>query len=104
MSLDRDWDSIRPERGFRAAEAGMGVLRLTLLFGSAAVALALIATPFLDGQTRSQTARDGFPGLDMTATGSISHRSTYTVRRSVLQADPGGVCIIRSDGKSSGDC
>ncbi|ESY98024.1 hypothetical protein NKJ59_28035 [Mesorhizobium australicum] len=104
MSLDRDWDSIRPERGFRAAEAGMGVLRLTLLFGSAAVALALIATPFLDGQTRSQTARDGFPGLDMTATGSISHRSSYTVRRSVLQADPGGVCIIRSDGKSSGDC
>ncbi|MBZ9740712.1 MULTISPECIES: hypothetical protein [unclassified Mesorhizobium] len=104
MSLDKDWDSIRPERGFRAVDAGMGVLRVTLLFGSAAVALALIATPFLDNQTRSQTARDGFPGLDMTATGSISHRSTYTVRRSVLQADPGGVCIIRADGKSSGDC
>ncbi|RUX06216.1 MULTISPECIES: hypothetical protein [unclassified Mesorhizobium] len=104
MSLDREWDSIRPERGFRAADAGMGVLRIALLFGSAAVALALIATPFLDSQTRSQTARDGFPGLDMTATGSISHRSTYTVRRSVLQAEPGGVCIIRSDGKSSGDC
>ncbi|RWC88013.1 MAG: hypothetical protein EOS46_12555 [Mesorhizobium sp.] len=104
MSLDREWDSIRPERGFRAADAGMGVLRIALLFGSAAVALALIATPFLDSQTRSQTARDGFPGLDMTATGSISHRSTYTVRRSVLQADPGAVCIIRSDGKSSGDC
>ncbi|TGQ03876.1 hypothetical protein, partial [Mesorhizobium sp. M00.F.Ca.ET.217.01.1.1] len=81
MSLDREWDSIRPERGFRAADAGMGVLRIALLFGSAAVALALIATPFLDSQTRSQTARDGFPGLDMTATGSISHRSTYTVRR-----------------------
>ncbi|TGQ81999.1 hypothetical protein EN850_05520 [Mesorhizobium sp. M8A.F.Ca.ET.207.01.1.1] len=104
MSLDREWDSIRPERGFRAADAGMGVLRVALLFGSAAVALALIATPFLDSQTRSQTTRDGFPGLDMTATGSISHRSTYTVRRSVLQADPGAVCIIRSDGKSSGDC
>ncbi|TGP86312.1 MULTISPECIES: hypothetical protein [unclassified Mesorhizobium] len=104
MSLDREWDSIRPERGFRAADACMGVLRIALLFGSAAVALALIATPFLDSQTRSQTARDGFPGLDMTATGSISHRSTYTVRRSVLQAEPGGVCIIRSDGKSSGDC
>ncbi|TGU97127.1 hypothetical protein EN794_015680 [Mesorhizobium sp. M00.F.Ca.ET.151.01.1.1] len=104
MSLDREWDSIRPERGFRAADAGMGVLRIALLFGSAAVALALIATPFLDSQTRSQTARDGFPGLDITATGSISHRSTYTVRRSVLQAEPGGVCIIRSDGKSSGDC
>ncbi|MEI9431651.1 hypothetical protein [Mesorhizobium sp. Cs1299R1N3] len=104
MSLDRDWDTIRPDRGFRAADAGMSVLRITLLFGSAAVALALIATPFLDSQTRSQSAREDFPGLDMTATGSISHRSTYTVRRSVLQAEPGGVCIIRSDGKSSGEC
>ena len=105
MSLDRDWDSIRPDRSFRAADAGMGVLRVTLLFGSAAVALALIATPFLDSQTRSQSARDDFPGgLDMTATGSISHRSTYTVRRSVLQAQPGSVCIIGSDGRTSGDC
>ena len=40
MSLEKDWDSIRPERAFRAGEAGMGVLRITLLFGSAAVALA----------------------------------------------------------------
>jgi len=104
MSLDRDWDSIRPDRGFRAADAGMGILRVTLLFGSAAVALALIAIPFLDSQTRSQSARDDFPGLDMTATGSISHRSTYTVRRSVLQAQPGSVCIIDSNGRTSGDC
>ncbi|MBE1706970.1 MULTISPECIES: hypothetical protein [Mesorhizobium] len=105
MSLDRDWDSIRPDRGFRAADAGMGILRVTLLFGSAAVALALIATPFLDSQTRSQSTRDSFSGgLDMTATGSISHRSTYTVRRSVLQAQPGSVCIISSDGRTSGDC
>ena len=104
MSLDRDWDSIRPDRSFRAADAGMGVLRVTLLFGSAAVALALIATPFLDSQTRAQS-RDDFPGgLDMTATGSISHRGTYTVRRSVLQAQPGSVCIIGSDGRTSGDC
>lgn len=35
MSLDRDWDSIRPDRSFRAADAGMGILRVTLLFGSA---------------------------------------------------------------------
>ena len=39
-----------------------------------------------------------------TATGSISHRTTYTVRRSVLQAQPGSVCIIDSDGRTSGDC
>ncbi|TGQ70867.1 hypothetical protein EN829_000205 [Mesorhizobium sp. M00.F.Ca.ET.186.01.1.1] len=105
MSLERDWDAIRPDRGFRAADAGMGVLRIALLFGSAAVALALIATPYLDSETRQQSARDYFPGgLDMTATGSISHRGTYTVRRSVLQPQPDSICIIRSDGSNSGDC
>ncbi|TIN19823.1 MAG: hypothetical protein E5Y31_23780 [Mesorhizobium sp.] len=104
MSLDRDWDSIRPERSFRAADAGMGILRITLLFGSAAVALALIAIPFLDSQTRSLSVRDDLGGLDMTATGSLSHRETYTLRRSVLQPQPSSVCVIRSNGRSSGDC
>lgn len=105
MNLDRDWDSIRSDRAFRAADAGMGILRITLLFGSAAVALALIAAPFLDSQTRSLSARDDFASeLDMTATGSVSHRETYTVRRSVLQPEPSSVCIIRSNGRSSGDC
>ena len=104
MSLEKDWDSIRPDRGFRAADAGMGILRITLLFGSAAVALALIATPFLDNQTRSQSARDTFGGLDPTSTGSIGHRDTYTLRRSVLQPMPSSVCIIRNDGTRSGDC
>jgi len=106
MSLERDWDSIRPDRGFRAVDAGMGILRIALLFGSAAVALALIATPFLDNQTRPQSARDGFTGgLDMTATGSIGHRpNTYTVRRSVLQPFPSSICVIRNDGSRSGEC
>lgn len=106
MSLERDWDSIRPDRGFRAADAGMGILRIALLFGSAAVALALIATPFLDNQTRPQGARDSFAGgLDMTATGSIGHRSdTYTLRRSVLQPFPSSICVIRRDGSRSGEC
>ncbi|WP_421916156.1 hypothetical protein [Mesorhizobium sp.] len=105
MSLDRDWDSIRPERGFRAADAGMGILRITLLFGSAAVALALIATPFLDSQTRSISARDTFAGgIDTMTTGSISHRDVYTLRRSVLQPLPSSVCVIRDNGITSGDC
>jgi len=104
MSLERDWDSIRTDRGFRVVDAGMGILRITLLFGSAAVALALIATPFLDNQTRPQTAKDGF-GLDMTSTGSIGHRSdTYTLRRSVLQPFPSSICVIRNDGSRSGEC
>jgi hypothetical protein len=104
MSFEKDWESIRPERSFRAADAGMGLLRLTLLFGSAAVALALIAAPLLDSGSRQDYARDNGPfGLDMTSTGSIG-RGTYTVRRSVLQPSPDAVCIIRADGKRSGDC
>lgn len=104
MNLEKDWDSIHPERAFRAGEAGMGVLRITLLFGSAAIALALLATPLLDRGSRQQFARDTYPaGLDMTSTGSIG-RTVYTVRRSVLQASPDAVCIISSSGRRSGDC
>ncbi|UCI08890.1 hypothetical protein [Mesorhizobium sp. B1-1-8] len=103
MSLERDWDSVRPT--FSATDAGMSILRITLLFGSAAVALALIATPFLDSQARSQGARDGLAGgLDMSNTGSIGHRNTYTLRRSVLQPLPSSICVIRTDGSRHGDC
>ncbi|AZN96415.1 hypothetical protein EJ066_03425 [Mesorhizobium sp. M9A.F.Ca.ET.002.03.1.2] len=110
MSLDRDWDSIRPDRNYSAANAGMGILRITLLFGSAAVALALIATPFLDSRIRSQSARAGLADLDTISTGSIGNRGsigrrdTYTLRRSVLQPLPSSVCVIRDNGKRSGDC
>lgn len=103
MNLDKDWDSIRRDRSSRAAEAGMGVLRLTLLFGSAAVAMALLATPLLDRESR-QFAGGPFPaGLDMTSTGSIG-KTVYTVRRSVLQSSPDAVCIISAAGRRSGDC
>ena len=105
MSLDDDWDAIRPERRTRAMDAGMGLLRLTLLFGSAAVALALIAVPLLDnGNDRQQIARGGFMGLDTTTTGSIGRPGTYTVRRSVLQPSPDAVCVIAASGRLSGDC
>ena len=43
----------RNDRGWSAGGAGMGILRITLLFGSAAVALALIIAPIADSQTRS---------------------------------------------------
>lgn len=101
MSLDRDWDTIRPDRRSNAARAGMGLLRITLLFGSAAAALALIATPVLERQSRPK-----YPaGVDMTSTGSIARGdNTYTLRRSVLQSSPGSVCLIRADGRRSGDC
>ena len=106
MSLEQEWDAIRPDRSSRASQAGMGVLRLALLFGSAAIAFALIVTPLLDRGSRSpELARNGNPfGLDMTSTGSIDRSASYTVRRSVLQPSPESVCIIRADGSRSGDC
>ncbi|MER9232595.1 hypothetical protein NKI56_10910 [Mesorhizobium sp. M0622] len=105
MSLDKDWDSPWPDRLPGAANAGMGILRITLLFGSAAVALALIATPYLDSRTRSQSARDSFTsGLDTMSTGSIGKRDSYTLRKSVLQPLPSSICMIRTNGRSSGDC
>ncbi|MDR7034350.1 hypothetical protein [Mesorhizobium sp. BE184] len=100
MSLDKDWDSIRPDRSFRA---GMGVLRIALLFGSTAIAVALMAIPYLEGKKDQFIARNP-AGLDMMATGSIRSDNTYTVRRSVLQPSPGSVCIIRDNGSRSGEC
>lgn len=104
MNLERDWETIRPDRGFRSGEAGMGMLRITLLFGSAAVALALFAAPLLERGGHQEFARGTLPsGLDMTSTGSIG-RNVYTVRRSVLQPSPDSVCIIGANGQRSGDC
>ena len=74
-----------------------GALRIALLFGSAAVALALIAVPLLEGR-----GSDRLAGL--MSTGSIGTGETYTIRRSVLQSSPDAVCVIRSDGTRSGDC
>ncbi|TKT75230.1 hypothetical protein [Aquamicrobium sp. LC103] len=103
MSFRSDWD--RQTGGWRLGGAGMSVLRVTLLFGSAAVALALILTPLAESQAR-RVAQTGTPvGVDMMSTGSIGQRgSSYTVRRSVLQPTPNSICIIRDDGTRSGDC
>jgi hypothetical protein len=92
-----------PQRRIRAYKAGMGVLRVTLLFGSAAVALALLATPYLAGQSHQRISDARRGGLDLMSTGSVGGE-TYIVRRSVLQASPDAVCVIRDNGRSSGDC
>jgi hypothetical protein len=107
MSVDKtreshwDRDSIPPLRFDNISEAGVGALRLALLFGSAVIALALIAVPMLAG--RDQAVRPGSAGLDMVNTGSIGH-GTYTIHRSVLQPHPEAVCVIRSDGSQTGQC
>lgn len=108
MALRDDWEHPRARRGWNLGSAGMGVLRLTLLFGSIAIAMALFLTPLLDSQTR-RIAHSGQPfpaGVDMMSTGSIGPRNGnhYVIRRSVLQSSPSSVCIIRENGMRSGDC
>jgi hypothetical protein len=93
----------------------MGALRITLLFGSAAVALALILTPIAVKQTEKMMYASHPVGVDMMSTGSIGgslgagtigqrSANSYTVRRSVLQPAPNSVCIIKQNGMRTGDC
>lgn len=83
-----------------------GAIRIALLFGSLAVAFALLAAPLAERHTRERVASRG-AGVDYTTTGSIRaapRDNSYTVRRSVLQESPNAVCIIRADGQRSGRC
>jgi hypothetical protein len=106
--MENEWDVVRNDRGWPTGGTGMGVLRIALLFGSAAVALALILAPIAESQVRSLVAQDGAPaGLDEMTTGSIGstgYRGEYTIRQSVLQSSPQTVCVIRDNGVRIGDC
>ncbi|MDN2566506.1 hypothetical protein N1F89_09750 [Aquibium sp. A9E412] len=106
LYLDEDWQSGRSAAWSRLGGAGIGALRVTLLFGAAAVALALIVAPIADKRTRGFDYQARAPlGLDSMATGSVGKDgSVYTIRRSVLQRSPSSVCIIRDNGTRSGDC
>lgn len=90
----------RGDRRFRLGAAGFGALRLALLFGSLAVAMALILAPIAERQARVYHADE----IDGMTTGSIRAVDTYTIRRSVLQPSPNSICVIRADGTRSGEC
>lgn len=99
--MDRSGDDDQPKR--------IGAVRVALLFGTAAIALATILTPIVAERSSTSTARVARSPdqYDNIATGSIPQRSNtsvYTVRKSFLQDLPGALCIIRSDGSTSGDC
>ncbi|QND50718.1 hypothetical protein HB779_01560 [Phyllobacterium sp. 628] len=87
-------------------DAGRGILRITLLFGSAAIALALVIAPLADRGSKSVVDYAASRSIDTMSTGSIKKAgpSEYTVRRSVTQKSPNAVCILNSDGTKSGDC
>lgn len=101
MTPEDEWNAISSQRAPLFSAAGMSMLRIALLFGSAAVALALILAPMADRYSKTQIV--GADGLDFMSTSSVGQRGAYTVRRSVLQA-PGSVCIIDASGRHSGDC
>ncbi|MCB1424533.1 MAG: hypothetical protein R3D65_04595 [Zhengella sp.] len=105
MAESSDWYALRGTVRNSASAASMGVLRIVLLFGSAAAALAVILTPIAENQVRDYARQGGLAGIDRMSTGSIGSRGdTYIVRRSVLQSTPGSVCIIHKNGLRSGDC
>ena len=83
-----------------------GALNVAVIFGVAAIALTLILTPFIDRHSQQiAKANVPAPAVDDIKTGSITTNDgpkRYIVRRSLLQHTPGAVCIINSDGSSSG--
>jgi hypothetical protein len=95
-----------PEREFVVDRSNrMGTLNMALLFGTAAIALTLIVTPMLapDKADRMQASTMDYDNI---TTGSVpSHdgkTKRYTIRRSILQQNPGDVCIIDNDGTKIG--
>ena len=102
--MNSDWNDASEGRGPGPSQL-FGTLRLALLFGSAAVAFALIAAPIAERRTQAAFALAG--GIDQMATGSVERAprgSSYTIRRSVLQETPQAVCIIRQNGTRTGSC
>ena len=82
----------------------IGAVNMALLFGTAAIALSLILTPVLSSDKNDMQAST--LGYDDIKTGSIPTEDgkvkRYTIRRSVLQDNPGEVCIIDREGNRSG--
>jgi hypothetical protein len=89
--------------------AGSSAVRLALLFGSAAIALAFILTPIAENKIIRAAANQ--TGIDQIATGStgsarraLPATRNFVIRRSVLQNGKDDVCIINTDGVRTGTC
>jgi hypothetical protein len=105
MQPEDEWNLIRQGQARSLGGAGMGVVRIALLFGFIAVALTLILVPIADEQSRAYSWGADFPvGVDNFKTGTVRRQETYTIRRSVLQPSPASICVIRDNGRRDGDC
>ncbi|OCW58305.1 hypothetical protein [Hoeflea olei] len=101
------WMTVMDRDGQKASPRRYGAVRVALVFGTLAVAVATLLTPVLAGRTPSARVAWSTDQYDTITTGSIPQRSrnaVYTVRTSILQDSPGALCIIQSNGTESGDC
>lgn len=98
------WNAVQDKELTPAGTTRTGMLNLALLFGTAAIALALVLTPMLSSRTDTRMMANMREDLDMISTGSVPQGQVkrYTIRRSVLQEMPGTVCIINGTAYSSG--
>ncbi|WP_412050207.1 MULTISPECIES: hypothetical protein [unclassified Hoeflea] len=107
MASDDFWVTVMDRSGGENQRKRFGAVRVALLFGTAAIAVATILTPIVADRTTTSRVAWSPSQYDNITTGSIQQRSSgsfYTVRKSILQDIPGAVCIIRTDGRTSGDC
>lgn len=103
--MDDDfWKAVQEKEQSYSASRRTGALNIALLFGTAAVALSLILTPMLSEKAKSDVLASA-PDIDTISTGSIPQTENgkrYTIRRSVLQQEPGSVCIVQGYGADNG--
>src|SRR5262245_35322126 len=106
MVDDEFWRAVQEKDLVVSQSRRTGALNLSLLFGTAVIALTLILTPMLSSKSTTKVLANAPIDYDNISTGSIPKDSSspkrYTVRRSVLQEMPGAVCIIDADGGKSG--
>lgn len=86
--------------------ARTGAVRVALLFGTAAIAVAAILTPMLSEKSVTAKIAAAPFEYDRITTGSIpkDRKRSYTVRKSILQHSVDSICIIQPNGSRSGDC
>lgn len=104
MMDDDFWKAVQEKEQSYSTSRKTGALNIALLFGTAAVALSLILTPMLSDKSKSNVLASA-PDLDTMTTGSIQRTEDgkrYTIRRSVLQQEPGSVCIVQGYGADGG--
>ena len=105
MYPDNEWYDIRGRSAKQYSLTGHKMLRMALVFGFGAIALTAVLLPVAQNQANRILAANGATqGVDTITTGSVRYNGQYTVRRSILQANPDSVCIIRDNGSRAGDC